>query len=96
MKTRKKAGLAQFIKATAPKAARRLFAKARLAGDVAYAALDRRSGDIAREVKIQLLEAALRVDPAVCRRYPDRRVGRWIHCSLHDGSLHGRALDDGL
>ena len=95
MRQRKSGGLARFVAASAPSAARRLFLKARLAGDVASGALDSRGRRLAREVKDRLLEAALRVDPALFRRFPDPRAGRWIYCMRSGGSMHGRKMDAG-
>ena len=86
-------GLAQFVRDHASAAARRLFAKARLAGNVAHAALNQDSRAAAHEVKQRLLDAALRVDPRLFRQYPDRKVGRWLHCLKDGDAMHGRSMD---
>lgn len=95
MRNRPKAGLDRFVRETAPDAARALFRKARLAAELAKASLNRRSRVLALDVKLRLLDAALRVNPKLCRRFPDPATGRWLYCSREDGSMHGRRMEEG-
>jgi hypothetical protein len=81
-----------IVRDAAPEAARRLFSKARIASHVAKAARDRRSREIAYEVKDRILEAALRVDPRLFRRFPDRSAGRWVWRVSGGEATHGRLL----
>jgi hypothetical protein len=94
MRSPRNPGLARFVRDSAPTAARRLFAKARLAGNIAHVALNRRSRDAAREAKQRLLDAALRVDPHLFRRYPDPRAGRWVYRLQGGDAMHGRCMQD--
>jgi len=83
----------KIVRETAPAAARLIFSKARLASDVAKAARDARSRHLAYEVKVRLLDAALRVSPRLFRRFPDPRSGRWVFRMGNGEAIHGRMME---
>lgn len=85
----------EIVSDTAPEAARLMFSKARLASNVAKAARDGRSRDLAYGVKVRLLEAALRVSPRLFRRFPDPHCGRWVFRMGNGDAMHGRVMEGG-